>query len=97
MSHIIEWTSLWRACPDHEMECRLVEKIQREATKAALEKADVDGLRNAAKLAMEWNPVQAGLPGNFLTWQHAMGLFVEHLQRLANARAALAIANGEGE
>ena len=39
MSHIIEWTRLWRACPDHEMECRLVEKIQREATKAALEKA----------------------------------------------------------
>jgi len=39
VSHIIEWTRLWRACPDHEMECRLVEKIQREATKAALEKA----------------------------------------------------------
>ena len=52
--------------------------------RAALAAVRRSTLREVASLAMQWSPLEAGLPHNFDSWQHAIGLFVERLQRMAN-------------
>jgi len=52
-------------------------------------------LRRIAAMAMHWNCYEAGLTENFQTWQHAMGLFAERLQRMANEAAPTPAPGGE--